>query len=57
MSKQQTYHEKNKEKCLEKGRRYEETKKEWLHKMIHDQYRELSDEENDKEREYTRKRY
>ena len=25
--------------------------------MIHDQYRELSDEENDKKREYTRKRY
>ena len=48
---------KNREKCIEKGKQYYEDSSERLQKMARDQYKALSDEQEDKKKEYAKNRY
>lgn len=51
MTYQQSYHKRNKEKCLERGRCYYEENKDRLQKMARDKYKALSEEEKNKKRD------
>lgn len=55
MTEQERYRGRNREKCLEKGRRYYAEIKERLQKMAHDQYRGLSEEEKNKKKRIRKK--
>ena len=48
---------KNRERCIKKGKQYDEETNERLQKMASDQYTGLSDMEKDKKGEYTKNRY
>ena len=57
MNNKTTYFQKNKERLLQKAKKYYENNKERLQEQARNKDRELSINEKDKQREYGRKRY
>ena len=54
---QPRYWERNRQKCLEKGRKYYDENRAWQQKLADDQNKGSSKEEKYRKREYARNRY